>query len=109
MNSAKGTSSRRKGTAKSRATKGHTAKDAEVRAWRTEVRYFDSMRQKLWRKPEYRGKFVAVRQKEIVDMDQDRFVLYRRVRERFPGEVVLIEQVEIEPRKIELPGLEICR
>ena len=39
---------------------------------------------------QYRGQYVAVYQNEIVDSDQERLTLYRRIHERFGRRSVLI-------------------
>jgi hypothetical protein len=54
-----------------------------------------------------RSKFVAIRQHEVIDTDVDGFVLARRVGKKFPGQVVLIEKVELTDRRIELPSMEL--
>ena len=79
------------------------------RAWRTEVNYFESIRTRLYRNPKYRGKFIAVRGKEIVGVGVDQFELHRRMSSLYPGEVVLIEQAAKEPQRINLPSMEILR
>jgi hypothetical protein len=82
---------------------------AQRRAWRTEVDYFEGIRQRLFRDRRYRGKFVAVRGREIVGMGDDWFQLHRQMSAQYPGEVVLIEQAEKEMQKIRLPSVEILR
>jgi len=82
---------------------------AQRRAWRIEVDYFESIRSRLFRNPKHRGRFFAVRGREIVGVGDDRFELHRQMSERYPGEVVLIEQAEKEMRKIRLPSVEIIR
>lgn len=82
---------------------------AQRRAWRREVNYFESIRNRLFRDPKYRGKFIAVRGMEIVGVGVDRFQLHRQMAAKYPGEVVLIEQAEKEMQKINLPSVEILR
>ncbi len=82
---------------------------AQRRAWRTEVNYFESIRQRLFHDPQFRGKFIAVRGKKIVGVGNNQFELHRQMSSAYPGEVVLIEQAAKAPRVINLPSVEICR
>jgi hypothetical protein len=42
------------------------------------------------------GEYVAVREGEVVDHDADQAVLYLRITEQYPDEIVLIRQVRSE-------------
>jgi len=106
------TLSSRQGNRNVRRSRGKSkvlSEAAQRRAWRTEVDYFESIRQRLYRSPKYRGKFIAVRGKEIVGVGEDQFELHRRMSAEYPGEVVLIEQAAKERRIINLPSVEILR
>jgi hypothetical protein len=82
---------------------------AQHRAWEIEVRYFESIRARLFRTPKYRGKFIAVRGRRIVGVGTDAFELHRQMSSEFPGEVILIEQAAKEIRKVDLPGFRILK
>jgi len=45
----------------------------------------------------YAGQFVAVYQNEVVDHDRDRLALYKRVRERYSHQTILIIPAEGPP------------
>ncbi|MEZ4769696.1 MAG: hypothetical protein R2844_14855 [Caldilineales bacterium] len=72
------------------------AVDARRPAMLREQAAFRSMHANLLAAHE--GEFVAVYQGEVIDHDVDELALSRRVRQRFPGAVILISQVlpEIE-------------
>lgn len=74
--------------------------------WRSEVQFFLDNRKKLWDQPDLRSKFIATRNHEIVDKDEDEFVLAERVGSRFPHDVVVISKVELTDRVIQLPDME---
>ena len=74
----------------------HDQRDHDnVAAWRDELSYFERMKAVLWRDKRYRNKYVAIRRHSVVDVGDDKFSLARRVFEKFPDEVVLIEKVRV--------------
>ncbi len=77
----------------------------EIRLWRAEVQFFERMRKKLWENPEYREKYVAIRQKKIIDVGTNQFDLARKWSKQLPGKIVLITKVELEPPPVNLPDL----
>ena len=81
--------------------------DAEIRAWRNEASHFESIKARLWKDKNYRHKYVAIRRRTIVDVDNDKFLLARRVRQRFGDDVVFIARVQVGTSVVELPSPEI--
>ena len=45
------------------------------------------------------GQYVAVHQGQVVDHDMEQLALYLRIRQHYPGEIVLIRQVPPEAEK----------
>lgn len=81
--------------------------NAEITAWRNEMAHFERIKAKLWKDRQYRHKYVAIRQRTILDVDDDKFRLAKRVKQQFADEVVFIGQVQISARVVELPSPEI--
>ena len=48
-------------------------------------------------KQTYLGQFIAMRDGQVVDHDQDFETLHRRIRQKYGREAILIRQVEPEP------------
>jgi len=90
-------------TGESRRTRQQKAREA----WEAAVSYFG--RARLWEDERYRGKYLAIKDKKVVDCDADRFRLARRMAERLPGQRVLIAKAEKEPPVVELPSPELER
>ena len=55
--------------------------------------YFRRIRARLYKNPHYRGKFVAIRDRQIVDVANDKFILYERLVQRFPDHRFVVSQV----------------
>jgi hypothetical protein len=55
--------------------------------------YFTKIRARLFKKPEYRGKFIAIRDRKIVGVGKDKFALYEDVVKRFPDQKFIVSQV----------------
>jgi hypothetical protein len=83
-------------------------RDPEVKKWEQEVSSFRSMRRKLLKNPVYSGKFVAIKNGEVVDCDSDKFALAKRVNTRYPKQVVAIAKVSEEEPRAEMPSPEFC-
>jgi len=64
----------------------------EFDAMDQEVAAFEAMHAALWEK--YPHQFVAVYGGQVVDYDVDEWDLLRRIDQRYPNEVVMIDQVE---------------
>ena len=63
--------------------------------WQREKDTFHQLHPDLWR--QYPGAYVAIHGGKLVDVDQDRVALLKRVDEQFPQEIVLIRQVKEDP------------
>ena len=81
--------------------------DAEIRAWRKEASHFESIKAGLWKDENYRHKYVAIRRRAVVDVDDDKFLLARRVKQKFGDDVVFIARVQVSASVVELPSPEI--
>ena len=55
--------------------------------------YFRRVRARLYKNPQYRGKFVAIRDRQVVDVADDKIVLYERLVQRFPDHRFVVSQV----------------
>jgi hypothetical protein len=82
--------------------------DLHIRKWREELDFFKSVRDRLIADPRYAGRFVAMRNGQVVDSDTDNFRLARRIRGKYPREVVLIAKVTDEEPIHELPSPELA-
>jgi hypothetical protein len=56
---------------------------------------FEAMREELL--ATHRGRFVAVRDGEVVDQDESELDLFQRVQARFPEQLVLVREVTANP------------
>jgi hypothetical protein len=70
-----------------------------------EYEWFESVRENLLKDEKYRGKFVAIKDEEIIDVGDDRLEMVLKMRDKFPSEVVLVTRVESEMRKGFVPSL----
>ncbi len=82
--------------------------DPHIRKWREELDNFKSVRDKLIAEPRYAGRFVAMRNRQVVDSDTDEFRLARRISGKYPREVVLIAKVTDVETIHELPSPELA-
>ncbi len=55
--------------------------------------YFRRVRSRLYKNPLYRGRFVAIRDRQIVDVGDDKFVFYECLVRRFPDRRFVVSQV----------------
>lgn len=81
--------------------------DAEMRTWRDEASHFEKIKPRLWKDKNYRHKYVAIRRRTIVDVDDDKFRLAKRVKQKYADDVVFIAKVQISARVVELPSPEV--
>lgn len=49
---------------------------------------------------QYAGKYVAIYNEQLIDSDLDQVVLYRRVRQQYPGEFIWIAPVNKSPEGV---------
>ena len=86
---------------------GKTATDAQMAAWTEERARFQRILPDLWRDERYRNRYVAVRQGEVVDADDDKMALARRLVRRFPRQSVFVGAVRRQQREAEMPSPEV--
>jgi hypothetical protein len=70
---------------------GHQVDDEHQAAMRREEAAYQEMHEELYKK--YPGQHVAIYQGELIDHDEDGVALYMRVRQKYPGEFVLMTPV----------------
>lgn len=75
-----------------------------IAEWRSQLDYFEHVRDRLWQDEQYRDRYVALRRQTVVDADQNKFELVKRVTARFPDEVVFIGKVATSPPLVRLPS-----
>ena len=81
--------------------------DLELKKWEDDLGYFQAMKARLLTDGTYRDKYIAIRDKKIIDSDVDHFRLARRVNEQYPYQAVLIARVEPDERVAEIPSPEL--
>lgn len=72
--------------------------------WEEQVEYFDSVRMELVKDEAMLGKYVAVKNRKVIDSDDDEAALLKRIDSQFPNDVVLIEKVALAERVVNLPS-----
>ncbi len=80
---------------------------AELKKFDREVNFFERIRKDLLKDQKLRGKFVAIRNHNIIDQDRDELKLAKRIMAKFPEQVVLIAKVEKHPPVYEIPSPEV--
>ena len=80
-----------------------STKSAERNEWNENMKHFFDTRRQLLHDINYRGKFVAIIKREIVDSDENKFTLARRVTKKFPSDEVLIKKVEDKEQPVDMP------
>lgn len=69
---------------------------------------YRAMHRELFEK--YAGQYVAVHSGKLVDVDSDELALAARINARFPGEIILLKQVQQSPmREINYRSVRIIR
>lgn len=81
--------------------------DWEFKKWKEELEFFNSIKRELLEDKTYRNKFVAIKDKKLIDSDIDNLRLVKRVNEKYRNEVVLIVKVEIGSPVAEIPSPEV--
>lgn len=81
--------------------------DLEFRKWEEELSFFNSVKNKLFENIDYKNKFIAIKDKKVVDSDLDNFRLVKRINKKYPDEVVLIIKVEMGVPVAEIPSPEV--
>ena len=81
--------------------------DREFEKWHGELSFFNSTKKDLLENKSFRNKFVAIKDKKLIDVDIDKFRLVKRVSEKHPNGVVLIAKVEMGVAVAEIPSPEV--
>ena len=63
------------------------------------MNYFNAVLSDLYEKEEYRDKFVALSDYEIIGIGENKFDLYRRIKNEYPERIIFILKVEEELQK----------
>ncbi len=66
----------------------------ERAAMQHEVTIYESMHSQLWQ--QYANKYIAMRNGQVIDHDDDKIALAVRIEEKYADQVVLIRQVQAE-------------
>lgn len=74
-----------------------------------EAEAFREMKAELLENPKYRDRFVAIHGGRVVDVDEDRRALARRVYERYGYVPIYMGRVEAAERILEVPSPEVIR
>ena len=77
--------------------------------WKDEVAFFDGAVGDLVNDPRYKGRYVAVKERQIIDSDASDLELAKRMARLHRGEFVLIAKVDTRARCVEGPSPEIFR
>lgn len=100
-----GSSSVAQGPARARADKP----DLRYEEWKEEVGFFDGAVENLVNDARYKGRYVAVKGRRVIDSDANDLELAKRMARLHPGEVVLIARVDTRARRAEVPSPEVFR
>ena len=76
--------------------------DHDRKRWEIELAFFKGIKTKLLGDERYRGKFIAIKDKKIIDHDADEFKLARRINGKYADQVVLIAEVRKDDTVAEL-------
>lgn len=74
--------------------------------WKDEVAFFDGALEDLVNDPSYKGRYVAVKGRRVIDSDVSDLELARRMARLHPGDVVLIAKVDTRARRVEVSSPE---
>ncbi len=83
--------------------------DRELREWAEEPEFFNTSKSKLLEDEAYKGNFVAIKNKEVIDSDRDKFKLAKRINKIYPSEDVLLMKVEQHIPVVTIPSPRIVR
>ncbi len=79
-------------------------KDLDIREWEDQLIFFNSVRKELLNDKTYKNKFVAIKNSKIIDSDLDSFGLVKRIKKKYPNEVVLVVKVKVGSPVAEIPS-----
>jgi hypothetical protein len=83
--------------------------DSDIRALRREFKHFMKIKQKLLADERYRGRFVAMKDKTVIDVGDDEYELVVKMSERYPDDVVLVKKVVPATPVYDLSSSEVIR
>jgi len=86
-----------------------TDNDLQLKKWREELASFKKIAPELSDNSDYTNKYIAIKDKKIIDFDPDNFRLVKRINKKYPEEVVLVVKVSAVERICEVPSPEISR
>jgi hypothetical protein len=87
----------------------HSSMAADVRVLKGEFKHFMRIKDDLLADERYRGRFVAIKNKEIIDVGDDAFDLAIKLGKTYPDAVILIRKVVPETVVYDLPSPEVVR
>jgi hypothetical protein len=71
--------------------------------------FYQRNKPRLLKDDRYAGKFIAVREQRIVDVDEDQSVLTSRLEKRFPDQVYFVTRVQAHEPVYEVPSFTVIR
>jgi hypothetical protein len=74
-----------------------------VREWERNAAYYDAHRREILR--DYKGKFVAVWNSQVIDSDSNKLVLTKRVQERIGKQPAFFTEVTAKPKVYRFPSI----
>ena len=80
--------------------------DPEMSKWAEELAFFNSIQEDLLTDKAYKNKYVAIKDKKLIDSDADDFRLVERIDSKYPNDVVLVVKVEADVPIAEIPSPE---
>jgi len=87
----------------------HSMMAADIRALRAERKHFMKIKAELLADERYRGRVVAMKDKQIIDVGDDEFDLAIKFGKTHPGAVILIRKVVLDDAVYDLPSPEVVR
>ncbi len=79
----------------------------DVRVLKAELKYFLKIKQKLLADPTYHGKFVAIKDKKVIDLGVDEFDLGAKLAITWPNDVIIIKKVVADDAVFDLSSPEV--
>ena len=82
--------------------------DSEMDQWHEQVLFFEAHHHHFLQDQKLTGKYIAIKDKTIIDRDVSDLVLVRRVQAHFPDKVVLVVKIENRSPIMEIPAPELA-
>ncbi len=76
---------------------------------RSDAEYFASLTRDLLARPDFEGKYVAVRSQQMVGIDSDELTLFKKVTAKYGDVPLFIGRVERRARVKRVPSPRVCR